>query len=162
MSGEGGAIERQIFIAAPPETVFGFLVDPGLMAQWIGVFHILDPRPGGLFQVEVSRGNVACGSYTEVTPPHRVAFTWGWDSDDPSLARTPPGASLVEIELEAKNGGTLLRLRHSRLPGETIAIHSERWSRYLGQLQAVAEPPGPEARNVKARESPWASRARER
>ena len=138
MSGEGGVIERQIFIDASPETVFSFLVDPGLMARWIGVFHTLEPRPGGLFQVEVSRGNIARGVYTEVTPPRRVAFTWGWDSDDPSLALTPPGASLVEIELEPKDGGTLLRLRHSRLPDVTFPIHRERWSLYLDRLQAAA------------------------
>ena len=138
MSGEGGVIERQIFIAASPETVFSFLVDPGLMARWIGVLHSLEPRPGGLFQVEVSRGNVARGVYTEVTPPRRVAFTWGWDSDDPGLALTPPGASLVEIELEPKDTGTLLRLRHSRLPDVTFPIHRERWSLYLDRLQAAA------------------------
>jgi uncharacterized protein YndB with AHSA1/START domain len=138
MSGEGGVIERRIFIDAPPEIVFRFLVDLRLMAHWIGVFHSLDPRPGGLSQVEVSRGNVARGAYTEVTPPRRVAFTWGWDSDDPSLALTPPGASLVEIELEPKDGGTLLRLRHSRLPDVTILIHGERWLLYLDRLQAAA------------------------
>jgi uncharacterized protein YndB with AHSA1/START domain len=118
--------------------VFRFLVDPGLMVHWIGVLHSLEPRPGGLFQVEVSRGNIARGTYTEVTPPRRVAFTWGWDSDDPSLAQTPPGASLVEIELEPKDGGTLLRLRHSRLPDATSSIHRERWSLYLGRLRHAA------------------------
>jgi uncharacterized protein YndB with AHSA1/START domain len=137
MSGATGVIERQIFIAASPETVFGFLVDPGLMSHWLGMFHSLEPRPGGLFHVEVSRGNVARGIYTEVTPPRRVSFTWGWDSDDPSLALTPPGTSLVEIELEPKDGGTLVRLRHSRLPDANSAIHRERWSLYLDRLQAA-------------------------
>jgi len=50
----------------------------------------------------------------------------------------PPGTSLVEIELESKDGGTLLRLRHSRLPEATSTIHGERWSAYLGRLEAVA------------------------
>lgn len=138
MSGKGSVIERQLFIDASPQTVFRFLVDPKLMAHWIGVLHSLQPRPGGLFQVEVSRGNVARGAYTEVTPPRRVAFTWGWDSGDPSLALTPPGTSLVEIELEPKDGGTLLRLRHSGLPDATIPIHRERWSLYLDRLGAAA------------------------
>ena len=138
MSSERSIVEREIFIEASPETVFRFLVDPKLMAQWIGALHALEPRPGGLFEVEVSRGNVARGTYIEVTPPRRVAFTWGWESDDPSLALTPPGASLVEIELEPKDLGTLLRLRHSRLPDATAPIHRERWSLYLGRLQAAA------------------------
>jgi uncharacterized protein YndB with AHSA1/START domain len=77
MNVDGTVMERQIFIGASPETVFSFLVDPSLMVHWIGVLHSLDPRPGGIFQVEVSRGNVARGVYTEVTPPSRVVFTWG-------------------------------------------------------------------------------------
>lgn len=137
MNGEGSVIEREIFIDAPPETVFGFLIDPELMAQWIGRFHRLDPRPGGIFQVEVSRGNVARGVYTEVTPFRRVAFTWGWDSQNPTLATLPPGASLVEFDLEEKDGGTRLLLRH-HLPDTVSTIHAQRWSLYLGQLEAVA------------------------
>ena len=38
-------IEREIFIAASPETVFGFFVEPALMARWFGQRHTLDPRP---------------------------------------------------------------------------------------------------------------------
>jgi uncharacterized protein YndB with AHSA1/START domain len=120
MSSEGGAIEREVFIAAPPETIFEFLIDAELMARWIGSFQKLDPRPGGIFQVEVSPGNIARGEYVEVTPYRRVAFTWG---------------SLVEIELQPESGGTLLRLRHSRLPDGLTAIHRQRWSLYLGQLE---------------------------
>lgn len=137
MTGEEDVIEREIFIAAAPDIVFGFLVDPTLMAKWIGLFHNLDPRPGGIFKVEVSRGNVARGLYTEVTPFSRVAFTWGWETQNRSLSLLPPGASLVEFELESKDAGTLVRLRHSRLPTAFSAIHGERWSLYLGQLEAA-------------------------
>lgn len=137
MTGESRVIERQIFIAASPETVFTFLVDPKLMSQWIGILHTLEPNSGGRFHVEVSPGNIARGTYVEVMPPRRVAFTWGWDSLDPKLALTPPGDSPVEIELEQKDRGTLLRLRHSGLPDATIPIHRGRWSIYLDRLQAV-------------------------
>jgi uncharacterized protein YndB with AHSA1/START domain len=133
-----GVIEREIFIAAPPERVFEFLVEPSLMARWIGLLHDLDPRSGGIVEIEVSRGNVARGVYAEVTPFRRVAFTWGWDSQDQALALVPPGASLVEFELEPRDGGTLLRLRHSGLPEIASTIHGERWSLYLGRLQAAA------------------------
>jgi uncharacterized protein YndB with AHSA1/START domain len=135
MSSEGGAIEREVFIAAPPETIFEFLIDAELMARWIGSFQKLDPRPGGIFQVEVSPGNIARGEYVEVTPYRRVAFTWGWSSQDATLAKLRPGRSLVEIELQPESGGTLLRLRHSRLPDGLTAIHRQRWSLYLGQLE---------------------------
>jgi uncharacterized protein YndB with AHSA1/START domain len=74
MRSEGGVIEREVFIAASPETVFSVLVDANLMAQWLGSYHRLDPHPGGIFQVEVSQGNIARGVYTEITPFHRVSF----------------------------------------------------------------------------------------
>jgi uncharacterized protein YndB with AHSA1/START domain len=131
-----GIVEREIFIALPPEEVFRYLVEPALMARWIGLSHDLDPRPGGRFRVEVSRGNIASGRYVEVIPPWRVAFTWGWESEDADLSLVPPGASLVEVDLKAKDGGTLLRLRHSRLPADLAGRHHERWSFYLANLQA--------------------------
>jgi len=138
MPSETGTIEREIFIDAPPQAVFRYLVEPQLMARWIGLCHELEPKVGGRFVVEVSRGNVARGLYTEVAPPRRVAFTWGWESQDGSLALLPAGTSLVEVELEPREGGTLLRLRHSRLPADFVQRHGERWSFYLAQLQIGA------------------------
>jgi uncharacterized protein YndB with AHSA1/START domain len=106
------------------------------MSRWIGSLHRLDPRPGGAFQVQVSPGNVVHGAFTEVVPFRRVAFTWGWESDDPALAQLRPGASLVEIVLEPRAAGTLVRLRHGRLPDDLLEIHRERWSVYLDKLAA--------------------------
>jgi uncharacterized protein YndB with AHSA1/START domain len=91
-----------------------------------------------MFRVEVSLGNVARGVYTEVTPPKRIAFTWGWeahDADHAVLDLLPPGASLVEIELLPKEGGTLVRFRHSGLPDILSDMHRERWSRYFATLE---------------------------
>jgi uncharacterized protein YndB with AHSA1/START domain len=130
-----GAIERVIFIELPPEEVFRYLLEPVLMARWIGLSHDLDPRPGGRFRVEVSGGNIASGRYVEVVPSRRVAFTWGWESQDAGLALLPPGASLVEIDLKGKGHGTELHLRHSRLPANLADRHGERWSLYLANLQ---------------------------
>ena len=129
-------IEREIFIAAPPETVFRFFVEPAFMARWFGQQHTLDPHPGGIFRVEVSAGKFARGTYTEVTPHRRIAFTWGWEGRDD----LPPGRSLVEIKLVAQNGGTLLRLRHSGLPTMADAPftpeeHRTRWANYLALLE---------------------------
>jgi uncharacterized protein YndB with AHSA1/START domain len=56
MSSERVIIEREVFIAAIPETVFGFLTDPAFMAQWIGLSHTPDPRPDGVFRLEFPWG----------------------------------------------------------------------------------------------------------
>jgi uncharacterized protein YndB with AHSA1/START domain len=61
-----GTIEREIFIELAPGEVFRYLVEPALMARWIGLSHVLEPRPGGRFRVEVSNGNIANGHYVEV------------------------------------------------------------------------------------------------
>jgi uncharacterized protein YndB with AHSA1/START domain len=142
-------IEREMFIAASPETAFKFFVEPVSMAQWFGVRHTLEPRPGGIFRVEVSGGAVARGIYQEVVPYRRVAFTWGWEGRDD----LPPGRSLVEIELEARDGGTLVRLRHSGLPTAAGAAftpedHGTRWSHYLAQLREQCAPQGAEQRRT--------------
>jgi len=86
MPEHSGTIEREIFIALPPEEIFRYLVEPTLMARWIGLSHDLDPQPGGRFRVEVSSGNIASGRYVEVVPPKRVALTWGWESEDADLS----------------------------------------------------------------------------
>ena len=140
-------IEREVFIAAPPEAVFKFLIDAQLMTHWLDSFQQLDPQPGGIFQVEVSPGNIARGEYTEVVPFRRVAFTWGWNSLRPDLAALRPGTSLVEIELEPQDDGTRLRLRHSRLPDELRPIHGERWSTYLNRLAIFFKDRAREARS---------------
>jgi len=51
----------------------------------------------------------------EVIPYPRVVFTWGWESEDSALSALTPGSSAVEFDLESKDGGTLLRFRHSGL-----------------------------------------------
>jgi uncharacterized protein YndB with AHSA1/START domain len=136
---EAKPVQREIFIAARPEAVFEFFRDPALMALWIGRGHLLDARPGGAFHIEVSDGNVASGTFTVVDPPRRIAFTWGWEAQTFSRVELPPGSSLVEIELEPRDGGTLLRLRHSGLPDAMAELHRDHWARYLARL-------GPQAR----------------
>jgi uncharacterized protein YndB with AHSA1/START domain len=132
---EGPDIEREIFIAASPETVFRFFVEPAFMARWIGQRHMLEDRPGGIFRVELASGACASGAYTEIVPHRRIAFTWGWVGRED----LPPGCSLVEIELLPQDGGTLLRFRHTGLPATaappfTPEEHGKRWSHYLAQL----------------------------
>jgi uncharacterized protein YndB with AHSA1/START domain len=86
-------------------------------------------------------GHVARGIYTTVSPPHRIAFTWGWEGQE----AFPPGMSLVEIELVPKDGGTLVRLRHSGLPENVPPLfspttHKDHWVRYLARLKAAISP----------------------
>jgi uncharacterized protein YndB with AHSA1/START domain len=128
-------VEQEIRIAARPETVFPFLVDPEKLRRWIGVSVELDPRPSGVYRVNVTGRNTASGEFLEVTPNTRVVFTWGWE--DPGDA-VPPGSSTVEISLEPDGDGTILRLRHSGLPAERRESHAHGWQHYLGRMTVAA------------------------
>ena len=68
MRQEPVTIERSVIIEADPATVFGFLIDPKLMAEWFGLSHVLEAKPGGAFRVEVSPGNVAIGARQRPRP----------------------------------------------------------------------------------------------
>ena len=129
-------IEREITIAASPETVFRLLTDPVQYVRWKGKLAELEPRPGGKFRVEfASTKDIAAGKYVEVVPNRRVVFTWGWEGNE----EVPPGSSRVEIDLVPEGGGTRLRLVHRGLPAEGIASHTEGWDYFLPRLDDVAE-----------------------
>jgi uncharacterized protein YndB with AHSA1/START domain len=129
------ALEREIRIAARPETLFAFFTDPAKMMLWMGKDVLLDPRPGGIFRNDIDGQHIACGEYVEVVPYSRVVFAWGWEN----ASDTPPGASTVEITLSADGDGTIVRLRHFGLSATERASHGEGWDLFLPRLVAAAE-----------------------
>ncbi|MGQ0602753.1 MAG: SRPBCC family protein [Anaerolineales bacterium] len=137
-------LEREIWIAARPETIFAFFTDSAKMIQWKGLNATLEPRLHGMYCVNVNGRDVVRGEYLEVIPYHRIVFTWGWEGEDSVLK---PGASTVEISLTADGNGTIVRLKHHGLPTrEQYQLHAQGWDHYLARLHAVAEGrnPGPD------------------
>lgn len=126
-----GVVVCEVFIAAPPDTVYQYLVDARLQERWMGKDVQLDPRPGGVMRVDYGEGDVARGSFVAVEPPLRVMYTWGWES---GTAQPPPGASTVEYRLSAEGPGTRLTLEHRDLPVDERGSHSEGWVHFLGRL----------------------------
>ncbi|HEU4449524.1 MAG TPA: SRPBCC domain-containing protein [Gaiellaceae bacterium] len=142
------AVEREVRIAARPETVFDFLVDPEKQILWMGRRAELDPRPGGTYLVEINDQATARGEYVEVVPPSRVLFTFGWEGQQAGEGEhgVPPGSSRVEVTLEPDGDGTLVRLRHFGLPEQAREMHGQGWELYLGRLAVAATgaDPGPD------------------
>ena len=131
------AVRREIQIAARPETVWEFLVQPEKATRWMGQAASLDPRPGGEYRVEVISGNVALGEFVEVDPPHRLVWTWGWEPGTPMPL--PSGSTTIEVELVPDGDGTLLRFTHSGLPdADATEKHAHGWDHYLERLAIVA------------------------
>jgi uncharacterized protein YndB with AHSA1/START domain len=134
---ETSVVEREVRIEAEPETVFLFLTDPEKMVRWMGVGATLDPRPGGVFSVNIMADYFIEGEFVEVVPCSRVVFTWGWRHFPEGPNPLPTGSSTVEIVLVPDGVATIVRLMH-RLPVELHDFHAMGWDNYLGRLAVVA------------------------
>jgi uncharacterized protein YndB with AHSA1/START domain len=127
--------ERTLSIAASPETVWEFFVDPEKLTRWKGMRADLDPTPGGVYRCEVIPGHTALGEFVELDPPRRLVFTWGWEGQE----AVAPGTSTSEVELTPEGAGTSLRFVHRDLPNaEALASHAEGWDHYLDRLEIAA------------------------
>lgn len=136
---ESTLLVREVEIAASPETVWQFLVDPDKAILWMGERATFDPRPGGAWQVDVIPGHTASGEFVELDPPHRLVYTWGWEASGGEANPVPPGSSTIEIELASDGDGTTLRFTHRDLPGaDSTASHAHGWDHYLGRLVIAA------------------------
>ena len=142
------AVEREVRIAAPPETVFEFFTDPEKQLLWMGRRAELDARPGGIYLVEINDEATARGEFLEVEAPGRVVFSFGWEGQraGEGVHGVPPGSSRVEVTLEPEGDGTLVRLRHSDLPEQARELHGQGWGLYLARLEIAAAggDPGPD------------------
>lgn len=131
-------VQREVQIAAPRATVFAFLTDPERILSWLGTEADTELHPGGIYLVKGVAGDpsrVARGTFREVVPVHRLAYSFGWEAGK----EVPPGSSLVEIDLTEQNGGTLVRLTHSGLPNAAqCAAHDAGWAYYMNRLAVAA------------------------
>jgi uncharacterized protein YndB with AHSA1/START domain len=137
-------IVTEIQIAAPAERVFDALVSPAQVLRWWGQNGIYrctefsaDLRVGGKWRsAGVGPGGdnfEITGEYLEIDGPRLLMHTWiaSW---------TGTAKTTVRWELEAKEGGTLVTLRHSGLSAYPNLAQSYRgWPRMLGWLQALLE-----------------------
>lgn len=107
MSGE--RVQHEAFYPHPPEKVWEALTRSGALSAWL-MPNDFRPVVGRRFSFYASeehgwKGIVEC-EVVEVTPPHRLAYTW---RSDPALP-----ATLVEWTLYPERDGTRLRLAHHR------------------------------------------------
>jgi uncharacterized protein YndB with AHSA1/START domain len=146
-------VEREVRIEAAPETVFSFFTDPEKMVRWMGTGATLDPRPGGVFRVDMMGEYSMAGEFVELEPYSRVVFSWGYGEPLPPGAGPnplPSGSSTVEVVLVADGEATIVRLTHRGLPDDLHSFHELGWENYLPRLSVVAAggDPGPDPLRV--------------
>jgi glutathione S-transferase len=136
------SLELRRTIAAPRERVFRAWTDARELALWFHpttdhttVVTRLDLKVGGNYSVEMHHksGTVRklSGTYQQIKPPEKLAFTWRWATD-------PPGQeTLVCLDFVEQGDGTEVILSHGQFPDAgTRDMHNQGWSGCLEQLQA--------------------------
>ena len=118
------------------ERVYAAWTDPSLLTKWYC------PNPAWEVKLEgdIAAGHdyrvhmgehVVEGSYTELTPPTTIAFTWRWANLDNPFSN-------VRVELTEAAEGTLLVLTHTDLAdAEDAKNHEDGWVSCLNRLPEV-------------------------
>jgi uncharacterized protein YndB with AHSA1/START domain len=141
------AVTTSVHVAAEPEGVFGYFTDPARYVRWMGEQARLNAVSGGEYRIRMADGFEAAGVFTELDPPRRLSFTWGF-ADDEAAARTkhepgvpaggnpmPAGSTIVTVMFEPEGPGTRLTLTHERLPSDELRTgHQIAWDTYLPRL----------------------------
>ncbi len=144
MSGETLHMVRTF--QAPAQAVFDAWTSEEVLRRW---FHAerdwetsaaeVDLRVGGAVRV-VMRDPVkdveygGGGRYTEIDPPHRLAFTWTWDDD-------ADRETLIEIDFEESGGATTVRFTHSNLrDADHVRSHEGGWTGAFENLARALQP----------------------
>lgn len=127
-------------IAAPPERVFAAWLDPKMLLKFmtsgigVSVAHAeTDPKVGGSYAITMKvedREIPHSGTYLEITPHSRLAFTW----QSPHSAE----GSIVSIDFTPQDGGTFVTLTQLRFKSEDSRNGHERgWTSILNALQTT-------------------------
>lgn len=130
-------IEQTVRIAASPQTVWTFWTEPQRLAEWWGTATAVETEPGGTFRVVMESGPVMRGVFTELDPPHRLVFTFGWENNAPGEPLAP-GSTRVEVTLTPEADETVLVLRHFDMPTPHAPDHEKGWSYFIGERLVAA------------------------
>src|SRR3954462_5835295 len=140
VSGHTLRIERTF--QAPAQAVFDAWTSEEVMRRW---WHAerdwetteaeVDLRVGGTVRVvmrdphkDVEYGGG--GGYTEIDPPHRLAFTWLWDGN--------PRRMLIEVDFVERDGATTVHFTHSGLwDEEAVRSHEDGWRKCFDNLERL-------------------------
>jgi uncharacterized protein YndB with AHSA1/START domain len=141
---EGRTLHIERTYQAPAEAVFEAWTSEEVLRRWWRVEHDwetteaeADVRIGGAVRVVMRDPGKGAeygggGTYTEIEPPRRLAFTWTWDGDTRQ--------TLIEIDFIESDGATTVSFTHSGLWDEqAVREHENGWSKILARLDLTLQ-----------------------
>jgi uncharacterized protein YndB with AHSA1/START domain/predicted transcriptional regulator YdeE len=135
-------------VNAAPEKVYAAWTDPEKIVRWFGPSDTdivrlveMDVRVGGRFHIVFGapggEEHDVSGTYREVVPGRKLAFTWMWRT-------MPERESFVTVEIRPVPGGAELTLTHAQFfDVEARDRHQGGWAGALDKLARAIEPLAP-------------------
>jgi uncharacterized protein YndB with AHSA1/START domain len=138
---------------ASPERIFDAFTDPAQLTEWWWPKGFrcpsaeVDLRVGGMYRIamewpgsiptEQQFSHYMGGKYYEIDRPHRLVMSGRAINDEQGELF----ATLIEVTLEACEGGTALTMRQSYFeplpPAEALAGAEQGWSEQLDKLERL-------------------------
>ena len=145
---ELGTLEREVYVAATPETVFDVVSDPKHVREWWPDEASYDLTPGATGQIVFgdpeAGGGVVALTVLEVDRPRSFTFRWTQAAGDTGVEGN---SLLVTFALTPEGEGTRLRMTETgfREMGWEVAVleeqyreHETGWDHFLPRLATYA------------------------
>jgi uncharacterized protein YndB with AHSA1/START domain len=127
---------------APIEKVFRAWTDPDALDRWfsptddVTISSSVDLRVGGAYRIEIIKSDgtsfLTSGTYLEVQPPHRLAFTWSGG------CKLDGHDTLVTIEFYSIGNATQVTLTHQNFSSDDSRNkHEHGWNGCLDRLAKI-------------------------
>ncbi|MFI5930544.1 SRPBCC domain-containing protein [Actinoplanes sp. NPDC051494] len=145
---EYGSIERELFVEAAPETVFGVVSSPEHLRRWWpdeAEFPVVAGGAGRIGFGDMTRdGKWVQFTVVDAVPSRLFSFRWAYTEGETAAA---DNSFLVVFEMEPSAGGTVLRMTETgfrergwdqaRVAAEH-ADHVNGWDHFLPRLPVYA------------------------
>jgi len=127
----------ETFRRITPHELFEYWTEPAKLQLWWPEEAVTEPVPGGRYRYAFpALGHTLTGTFSEVIPGQRLAFSWRWEHEP-----TTPERHVV-VDFERRDEDTLLTITQGPYGGGKAEErerqgHLEGWQHPLGRLEAL-------------------------
>ncbi len=130
-TGDGRLRVWETFRRVTPDELYRYWTEPAKLELWWPPVAAVDPTVGGRYEFSFPEsGKTLSGTFSEVVPGKRLAFSWNQQDEPGTLERH------VTVDFEVRDRNTLLTVTHSGAAADAERQgHLEGWQHFLGRLE---------------------------